>query len=275
MKQIIVPIDFSENSKNALKNAIIMARKLDMGLLLMHALQLPAGFTHAGMQAGNYKSLQLERDCTHKKLKRLMKDVAKGRKGINFQSIVTFGHLSHGLKYIEKYNEVAMVVMSSSGKNGYISAITGTNSYDVTKSLNCPVIVLPQNANIGKMKSIALAGDYFKVVDPHSLEQLIDIARHFFAHVEVIHVQEDDTLEDDQIDIGRGITRYLKDIPHTFHFRTYQSVSDGLVDFCQERNVDLLALIPHQKSVLDRLLKKSTTKALVQEVPMPLLVLQE
>lgn len=274
MKQLLVPVDYPKQAKNTIRNASVMAKKLDMGLILYHAMPLPAGFASGSPIGTMYGELETRKDHVHKELLGTLKEVTDIEE-LSYQTMVTYGNMARGIKQIEKYNELGLVLMYSKGPNGFIESMAGSNAYNVIQEMDCPVMVLPQDADISKMKSIALAGDYVQVIEPQLLQGLIDISKSFFAHIEVIHVQEKEALEDEQIDIGRSMDRYLKEVPHTFHFKTYDNVKEGLLAFCYRREVDLLALIPRQHSVLDRILHTSKTKELVHEIPMPLLVLQD
>ena len=50
-QRILVPVDFSECSKNALENAISVARKGNSGLVMLHAYHVPVPHVEAGASA--------------------------------------------------------------------------------------------------------------------------------------------------------------------------------------------------------------------------------
>ncbi|OEK02922.1 hypothetical protein BFP97_15930 [Roseivirga sp. 4D4] len=274
MKNIVVPIDFTKQSVTALENAIHMAERLEMGIILMHSLELPAGFSTSPVVGANYQNLHVQRDAAQERLHDLIKEVAIDS-NMNCTTKVTYGNLSHAIKRITEEHEIGLVVMASSGKSGFLENLTGSQSYNVAKHVDCPVVVLPEEAKIMSMKHIALAGDYSEAYDPSVFEQLINIAKHFFSHIHVVHVADEAALEDEQIDIAKSLHLYLKDVSHSFHFKSYDQVKDGLIDFCVQNQVDLLAMVPRQHGLLDWFMQSSTTKELIEDMPLPLMMLQD
>lgn len=274
MQYILVPIKQPSKAQNILNNAAVMAERLKMGVILYHALPLPTGFTHSNPLGGVYGSLELRKKQVSEALDGMIEQVPN-RVDISFQSFISYGNIGYGMKQIENQNDIGLVLMMSEGAHGIIESLSGTNAYDVVKSVQSPAIILPPNADISKMKTIALAGDYAEVTDPIVFEKLIEINSAFFAHMEIVHIHGDDFLEDDEIDIARGLERYFKNVPHTFHFCQDENVKEGLLAFCHENEVDLLAMIPRQHSLLERLTQHSETKKMIKDIPVPLLVLQD
>ncbi len=274
MQHILVPIKQPSKAQNILDNAAVMAQRLKMGVIVYHALPLPTGFTHSNPLEGVYGSLELRKKQVREELDRMI-DQVPNQFDVSFESFISYGNIGYAMKQIESQNDIGLVLMASKGANGIIESICGTNAYDVVKSVDSPVIILPPNTDISKMKTIALAGDYAEITDPEVFEKLIEINSAFFAHMEIIHIHGDNFLEDDEIEVARGLERYFKNVPHTFHFYQYDNVKEGLLAFCYENEVDLLAMIPRQHSLLERLTQHSETKNMIQDIPVPILVLQD
>jgi nucleotide-binding universal stress UspA family protein len=257
-----------------MKNACTMASRLGMNIILYHALPLPTGFAQGSPVGGMYDALDKNKRQIEEGLRELIKKVNKDDQ-ISFQIVITYGPVSRGLKELEQHNDVGLVLMTSRGANGFLESLAGSNAYHVVKEMDCPVIVLPEKSNIAAMKTIALAGDYSEPTAPELLEKLIEINRAFFAHLEIIHIHDESGMDNDEIDIARNLQKYLKDVPHSFHFKQYDDVKEGLLEFCKESKVDLLAMIPRQHSLLERLSYSSKTKKMVEDIPVPLMVLQD
>ncbi|GAB5522363.1 MAG: hypothetical protein Roseis2KO_02350 [Roseivirga sp.] len=274
MQYILVPVKHPSKSQNTLKNAFVMAERLKMGVIVYHTMPLPTGFTHGSPLGGVYGSLEQRKKQVREELDRMIEQVPNSA-DIAFETMISYGNISYGIKQIESQNDIGLILMVSEGANGIMKSLWGTHASDVVKSVDSPVIILPPNTDISKMKTIALAGDYAEVTDPAVFEKLIEINSAFFAHMEIIHIHGDDFLEDDEIEVARGLERYFKNVPHTFHFYQYNNVKEGLLAFCHENEVDLLAMIPRQHSLLERLTQHSQTKKMIHDIPVPILVLQD
>lgn len=272
MKKIIVPIDFSNCSVNALKNAITIAKRLNSEIILCHCLTMPIGFAEgAGLTDYGFDELQNQ-------AKSDLDDLLKSFPSFNelkSKRLVEFGPLQDLVNAQFTSEDNAMVVMGTHGAKGFIGELMGTNAYNVIKHANCPVLALPESADITQMKKVAVAGDYKSVPSSHLLHSVIDLAQAFYAHLSIVHIDQDDTLEHNEIEIARGMDKYFKNVRHSFHFRKDADLEEGLISFVEEENIDLLVMISHQRNFIDRLMHKSDTKSLVMHIPMPIMVLKE
>ena len=274
MKKILVPVDFSDCSKTALKNAIKIAERMQMELLLYHSVVVPVGFAEGAPVGGIDMGFdEMEEQCKTD-LDNLIKEYPLLEK-IPHREIIQYGSLSESVNDLIQREEVQLIVMGTHGATGLSGSLLGSNAYHVMKHVDKPVIALPEGADITKMTHIALAGDYKSIPKPELIQMVIELAKAFYAQIHIIHIDRGDVVVKDQIDIARGMEKYLKNSNHTFHFRKYEEVEDGLIEFTKEKNIELLAMIAKEHSFFDRLRNGSHTKKMMLDIPMPLMVLHE
>jgi len=274
MKRILVPVDFSNCSKSALKNAIRIAERMHMELLLYHSVVVPVGFAEGAPVGGIDMGFEeMEKQCK-KDMEALVKEFPLLEK-IPHQEIIQYGALQESINDLIKEHEVALIVMGTHGASGLSGALLGSNAYHVMKHVDLPVIALPDDADISKMKHIALAGDYLSIPRPELIKMVIDLAKAFYAQIHIIHIDKGNVVVNDQIEIARSMERYLKNTNHSFHFRNFENVEDGLLEFAKEMNIELLAMVAKNHSFFDRLKNNSHTKKMMMNISMPLMVLHE
>ncbi len=274
MKKILVPIDFSDCSKSALTNAIKIAERMHMELLLYHSVVVPVGFAEGAPVGGIDMGFEEMEKQSRSDLTQLIKDFPMLEK-IPFSEAIQYGSLSESINELIETEDVKLIVMGTHGASGLSGALLGSNAYHVMKHVNKPVIALPEGADITKMTHIALAGDYLSIPNPELIKMVIELANSFYAQIHIIHIDKGDVVVKDQIDIARGMEKYLKNSNHTFHFRKFEDVSEGLIEFAKEKNIDLLAMIAKNHNFFDRLRNGSQTKRMMLDIPMPLMVLHE
>lgn len=274
MKKIVVPIDFSKCSKNALANAIKIAERMKMELVLYHAVALPVGFAEgAPVGAYDYGFEELEKQA-RKDLNSLVEAFPLINK-LTHQTCVQYGPLYEGINEMNEDGSVALVVMGTHGASGFAKALIGSNTYNVMKSIACPVIALPEDADITKMTHIGIAGDFISVPNPDLIHIVIDLARAFYAQIHVVHIDKGEVEVKNQIDVARRMEKYLKNTNHTFHFRKFEDVEEGLESTAKELNIQLLAMIAKHHGFFDKLRHGSHTKKMILDIPLPLMVLHE
>ena len=274
MKKIVVPIDFSSCSKNAFENAIKIADRMQMELVLYHAVNIPVGFAE-GVPAGGleYVYEDLEKQA-RTDLENLKDEFPKLEKIIH-SIFIEYGPLHEGINDINQDGKVALVVMGTHGSTGFAKALIGSNALHVIKQVNVPIIVLPEDSDITKMTHIGLAGDFLSVPNPDIIHLVIDLVKAFYAQLHIIHIDTGDVEVKAQIDIARRMEKYLKQTNHTFHFRKFEDVEEGLEATAKELNIHLLTMIARNHSFFESLRHRSHTKNMVLDVPMPIMVLHE
>lgn len=274
MRKLLVPIDFSTCSKNALSNAVQLAERMHMEVLLFHSVLMPIGLAD-GVPAGNigYDFEELEKSARIRigKLVEGMPELSN----ISFRSIIQYGSLHESINELSKDEEIDLIIMGTHGASGIAKALIGSNAYHVIKHVKIPVIALPEKADISRMKHIALAGDYRNVPDHDSIHLVSDIVKAFLAQLHIIHIDQGDVLVKEQIDIARSMEKYLKHINHSFHFRKFDDVEEGLIEFAKEVNIEMIAMISKHHSLLERLRHGSHTRKMILDIPMPIMILHE
>jgi len=274
MKKILVPVDFSDCSRSALKNAIKIAERMQMELLPYHSVVVPVGFAEGAPAGGMDMGFEEMEEQCKKDLKSLISEFPLLEK-IPFKEIIQYGSLSDAINELLVKENVGLIVMGTHGASGLSGALLGSNAYHVMKHVDVPVIALPDNADISRMKHIALAGDYLSIPQPELLQMVIDMAKAFFAQIHIIHIDKGHVVVKDQIDIARSMERYLKNTNHSFHFRNFENIEEGLMEFANEMNIELLVMIAKNHNFFDRLRNGSHTKRMMMDIPMPLMVLHE
>lgn len=274
MKKILVPIGFSECSKSALKNALKIAERMNMELLLHHSVVVPIGFAEGAPVGGIDLGIEEIEHQAKKDMEDLIKSLPLLEK-ISYQKFIQYGSLQESIHDLVGEEEIALIVMGTHGASGLSGALLGSNAFNVMRNVHVPVIALPQDADISRMKHIALAGDYLSIPNPELIQMVVDIAKSFFAHLHIIHIDKGTVEIKDQIDIARALEKYLKHINHSFHFRAFDDVDEGLIEFSKEMSVELLVMISKRHSFFERMRHASHTKKMMLEIPMPLMVLHE
>ncbi len=274
MRKIVVPIDFSECSKNALRNAIKIAERMNKELILYHSVVIPVGFAEGapvGTMDMNLDELEIQ---SKKDLKALVTEFPMLEK-INYQSFIQYGPLHEGINDLNEENKVALVVMGTHGASGFAKALLGSNAYHVMKHVACPVVAIPEGSDITQMTHIGLAGDFMSIPNPELILDVIDLAKAFNAQIHVVHIDTGEVDVKQQIDIARRMEKYIKHTNHTFHFRKFDDVEEGLQATAKELDIQLFAMVARHHGFFDRLRHTSHTKKMVLDIPMPLMVLQE
>ncbi|MEO5893876.1 MAG: universal stress protein [Ferruginibacter sp.] len=141
IKKILVPIDFSSNSMNALQTAVAMAKRHDADLKLLHVFDIDNTLYPEDNMGNNSNP-----DIAIKSLSRLAASVKSGD-GVNCGIAYISGYIPNAILQTAKAENSDLIIMGKNGNSGHREMYAGTNSYYVIKKSHCPVLLIPS----GKM----------------------------------------------------------------------------------------------------------------------------
>lgn len=140
IKNILVPTDFSENSKNALKYACTYALTFHTKLHLLYALEpviYAPDFTLGQITLPSVDTKELE-DLANQELRKLILEIIP-------PEIISIPVLKLGKPFIEiityaKVADIDLIIISSHGHGSVEHILFGSTSEKVIKKAPCPVL---------------------------------------------------------------------------------------------------------------------------------------
>lgn len=272
MKPILIATDYSTSANHAADYAAQLAKAAKMPLAIFHSWMIPAiggeGF------AVTYPIAELE-DSEEKAIANEANriDTKFGIEAKPFQSV---GFPADEIENYCKKTHAAFVVMgmrhTSPIQQAFGSIVTAFIKRD-----KYPVLVVPQRAKFKLPKKILLATDLVTKAGWHELDLLKELAAHFGATIHILNAVPK-KLEHISVGInssGHRLEKLLKDYPHTWHYESDGEITNSIYKIADEINADWIAAIPHRMNWVQRLFNKSTTKQLIFNSNIPLLILPE
>ena len=164
MKEILVPIDFSKSSLNALEVAAALAIRNNALLQILHIIDIVPEFEEniSVDAAGNL--------CA------TLADDIQARYGCNIEINIVEGLVGHVIANTVDERKADLVVMGAHGISGPREFFVGTNAYYVIKKAYCPVLLIPEMHKTNSFKKILLpvqqsvfSSKIFEIVDHSGL----------------------------------------------------------------------------------------------------------
>ena len=269
MEKILVPVDFSAASRNAIVYAAELARLFNARLLLFHAYMLPTPVSEVPYMMVTADELQKEHEAA---LKKEASDLL-ATYGVTADSIVRIGIASDEIKELTKENAIDLIVMGMKGAGG-LDKIVGSTTINVTRKLKTTVLIIPHDASYKPIQHITYASDFSYRVSPGLFAPLQKIAQKQGARIDILHVQKGDAKPEElvgRMDISKSFAGYQ----HEFVSVTNDSVTQGISEYLQHHTSELLVMVAHKHTFFERLFSKSHTASMAYETKIPLLVLQD
>ena len=135
-RPIIVAVDGSPSSIEALRKASELARALDAPLEAVTAWQFPMGFDGAGYATQTWSPEAESQTLLNSAVETAFPDGPPA----DLRLTVTAGPAAGVL--IDKSNDAAMLVMGSRGRGGFAGLLLGSVSTACAQHAHCPVLIM-------------------------------------------------------------------------------------------------------------------------------------
>lgn len=271
MKKIIVPTDFSPAALNAVNYAADMALAINAGLHLLHIYQLPINITDGPLLLVSVEELKENAESKLSKLKRDLEHITSGK--VDIQTEARMGDLSDELADCCNSLQPFTVVMGTRGHSTMEKVLFGSNTLSVIKQLTWPVICVPMGKEYGAgIRQVGLACDFREVLETTPVSIIKTFVRQMNAQLHVLNVDPDnnENKNDTQAQVILLQTA-LEDVSPTYHFINHKDIEDGINEFAENNNLDMIIAIPKKHKLMDGLFRKSSTKQLVFDAHVPVM----
>ena len=275
MKTIIVPTDFSPIATNAMHYAIDMAKKVNASLLLLHVYQVPVSFTDTPIVLVSIEDLRkgAEEQVAH--LKTEVEHFTSG--SLKVYTETRLGNVADELENLcNKINPFA-VVMGTKGASGVERILFGSNTLTAIRHLTWPVICVPPGKTFGDgIKKIGFACDFKDVVKTTPTHYIVDFVREFNAELDVLNVDyHNKHFKPETPEQSALLHTMLEEAGPVYHFIEHADIEDGINEFAEKNNIDLIITIPKKHRLLEGVFKPSSTKQLVYQSHVPVMCVHE
>ena len=272
IKHILVPVDFSACSNNAVKYAMEFHRKINAKLMLLHGFRVPIPAAEISFDVHPTIVEDYEKEVVEK-FKQLETEIP-GLEAENYDYKIEMAFAIDAILKTVEVHDIDLVIMGTKGAGNVATAILGSNTYEVIKKAPCPVIAVPEAYTLSGIDRIALATDYHKVENYEGLDFFGAIAKEFHAEVHILNINKNPSaMEVKEAEEAVDLHNYFKDenIEHHFNFSQEEDIALGINNFVEEKKMDLLAMMPQKHRWFDHLFHRSITRKIALHLKVPLL----
>ncbi len=273
--EILVPIDFSEQSLIALGQSYNLAREYDAEILLLHIIDdgglLPK--LSAGKHLSNMKKEIL------KKLDKLAAETSKESK-VKVDTMIARGKTYEKIIEVAEMTDALMIIMGHNSRKKIQARFIGSNALRVVREATCPVITIKGKHHREGCKNIVLPLDLTKETRD-KVRQAIEFAKlgTFKAAIRVVSV-----LQNTDEFLVNKLTRQLdqvktyiqnQDVECTAEIVKLQKGDETLahciIDYANKVDGDLLIIMTQQEANFTRMFIGSTAQEIVNRSDIPVL----
>ena len=272
MKTILIATDFSPSAGNAARYAADMALAINAELSLFHTYQLPVMYSEVPVAVNSDVLLQ---DAGHNLAK--IKDELSLRTGnkITISSSIREGSFFNELKEVCKEIKPYAVVMGSQGTSAVERFLFGGHTIQAMKNLDWPLITVPPDAHFSAVKKIGLACDLDNVVDTIPADELALLVNDFNASLHVLNTGKQNRYDPEIVFESGLLQEMIGSLKPAYHFIESENTDQGILDFVEKNNIDLLLVMPKRRGFFESLLHSSSTRKFVLHSHVPVMAIHQ
>jgi len=153
IKRILVPIDFSKDSLDALSYATQFAAALDAQIALLHVVEPIHYAAPTDVYTANANIamlLEQQRQVAEKQLGRIASGVEK--KGRRVRAAIKTGAASKVIVDTAKKDGTDLIIMATHGRTGLAHMFLGSVAEKVVRTARCPVLTVRRGKRSSKRR---------------------------------------------------------------------------------------------------------------------------
>ncbi len=276
MKTIIVPTDFSPISINAANFPADMAISINANILLLNVYNITVGYSaEVPLMLISVDELKQTSESQLEELKAKILHVNSGKIEITTEALM--GNIVDELEELCTTIQPFAVVMGAKGKTGIEKVVFGSTTLTAIRHLTWPVICVPPGKKYGKgIKKIGFACDFREVIETTPVQFIKQMVKEFNAELHILNIDN----KEKHFRSGTPhqsflLHNLLEDIKPDYHFINNADVEDGINEFAEKNNLDLVIAVPKKHKLLEGIFKPSSTRQLVFQSHVPVMCVHE
>jgi nucleotide-binding universal stress UspA family protein len=271
MKNIFIVTDFSNASQNAGRYGVELAKYFGANLFLFHAYQAPVQvpesyfiYNSEDVWATIKEQLTIEASSINPE-HNIAIEICGGE-GIPSKVIIQ----EAGIRKAD------LIICGMKGMGTTIRKIFGSTTTALAAKTNIPMIVVPEKASFRPPKNIALANDMDPETSAVTLNLLKELGEKFISKLSIVWVVNEGIDGANEMRFQpKAFINELKELDPVLEFPAGSSITKTLDNFVKDHSIDLIAMIPHKRDLIERFITDSITKNMIFHTEIPLLVLPQ
>jgi nucleotide-binding universal stress UspA family protein len=277
MKTIIVPTDFSATAYNAATYALEMAAQIGTTrVLLYHAYELIVPIPDLPSSLPQVDPSEL-RQVSLEGLAKMKQDLqALVPVGAVLETRAENNLLAANIDDVAKEEMADIIVMGITGSGKLEEILVGSNTIDVVKNTSFPVIIVPAETTFKPVNKILFACDLKKVSTNTPIAPLRNLLDIFGAELHVLNIDREGKGLGADIPLeSLMLDNLLTGYKPVYHFIDHDNIVEGIMEFADKVEADLILTIPRKHGLFDGLFRRSRTAKLAFHTRIPMLAIHE
>ncbi|WP_019039591.1 universal stress protein [Psychroflexus tropicus] len=276
MKKILVPVDFSKPSENALKVAAKLANKNNAELHVLHVIELAESLFGAEQFNVNDDQIIFFMKLASKRFNEFLDKPYL--KDLKVKDYVEPGSTAFVIKSLVEDHEIDMIVMGSSGVSGLEEIVIGSNTEKVVRHSEVPVLVVKNEIKDININRVVFASN-FELENVDAFKKAKKFANSFNADMHMLYVNMPGNQFSSTKEIHEQMRSFLKKVEMPLDKKNIEifndySIQQGVLNGSEYLKADLIIIPTHGRKGLSHFFNGSIGEDVVNHSELPVLTLK-
>ncbi len=282
MKTMLIPVDFTDTSNNAVDFAAHWSQKYQYTRIILLKTFYDSMFENM-MIAAEYSRVNDDfgaEQCeeAHEQMNILKQDlIAKTGSGIEVETLFSELPLLRAIIQVIEEENAELVVLGSDNKNYSSGSFIAGNLIDIAKASPVRVLIVPAECRYHPVHNALIPFDFTLASTLNTLSHLKKMAQWKDIRLMVLNIDPKQRyLQPDEkfSETEAVLHKELEDFPHELYYDNDKNIINGIMNFARNNPVDLIIAMPGNRSFLYYLTHKSISQAIYQNARQPVLILK-
>lgn len=280
MKNVLIPIDFSNNSLNACDYALQFFKNETCNFHFLHVVKTENQTEEETFWSAS--SDVVEKVSLTPLITKIQNLIAKIRatnnnKNHRFFTLAEKGSFVNAVRKQIDDKHIDFIVMGTTGTSGGKKMLIGSNATDIITKVKCTTLVIPENADYKTPKEIVFPSDFSTPYSFQNLEPLLEILETHNSSLNALYLNsKNNQALNTQQEINRA---YFIDCFHenklSFYNVTNGNLFKGIDSLIESCKINLIALMAKNLNFFHQLLIKPSIEKVTFQTNVPFLILHE
>lgn len=271
MKTIIVPVDFSKYSENALKVAAQLAKKENATIVTVHML----GLSDANLiKEGNGMEGMFLIKLTQKRFEEFLdKDYLEG---VTIHQTVKNYKIFSELDEVAKEHQADLIVMGSHGSSGFQEVFVGSNTEKVVRTASVPVLVIKDEYDFTSTTAVFACDYKLESLDVfkkamHLFKSLGIQAKLVYINLPGENYRSTKQIEQQIVDFLVHLDKENTILPEDIMIYSDYSVEQGVFNYAKKTKAGVIGIPTHGRRGLAHYFSGSISEDIVNHSQIPVI----
>ncbi len=279
-KNIVIPVDFSANTRNTIQYGIFLADELNLDVELVHVIHVdyPSYGQINPVETISYPpNIEEQKNAARKKFDDILKELDYSKpRDVNIKDSIRPGFYVSVVAAESNKESTEFLLLTGQGKEDKVPGIAAESIDVIVEGSSSPVIVVSPQAEFKKIKRILYATD-FQEEDIDSLKELSAFGRRFDAEIMAMHITDNPDFKERMKE--KGFSEIVSEKVGYKHIKVIsmpsEKVAKGIAENAENMYADMIALLKENEGFWKNLFSKSTTEKLIKETDLPIIVFNQ